>query len=78
MARRKVQTPKARTYQPRDLETRKAWVREQAAGFVRMQSDAVGFQPEQRRDVAYRAVDMACHIWDQVEGRFAGDGKDGE
>lgn len=55
---------------------RKEWVREAASGFVRMDRDGVLVDDQSRRAQAFRAVDMACLIWDLVEGRFLGKGED--
>ncbi len=68
-------------YKPTNaLEQRKAWAKDTAARLVLAGGDTPSHDETARRAQAYRAVDMACLIWDCVEGRFTsgGNGKGGD
>ena len=49
-------------------EHRKAWIRDAAAGFVRMDQDGIRIDSKERAAQAFRAVDMARLIWELTNG----------
>ena len=51
-------------------EIKKAWLRDAAAGFVRVDPSGIGALEGARSAQAFRAVHMACLLWDLVEGAF--------
>lgn len=65
------------TYKAKTGPRKNEWVRNAAVQLAVMLESYPGQSPTERRDAAYRVVDLACHIWDQTEGRMmAGSSED--